>query len=191
MLDLQRLMAAVFGLGPQTEVVVTRPDELASLVEQALPCLTGRQRQALLLRFNERLSLREAGGEMGITRQAVKNHEARALRRLRHHRLGRAMVACFEYRVMPWPSCEPSGWQARLDAPPGWLTVMQAGAATDLSNDHLRHLACGGRVKTQKLRGHRLYEAASLRSYVLAPSPHGRRRGVWHQPYIERRPNNA
>lgn len=184
MLDLRRLMAAMFGEGPQIEIVVTRPDVLASLVEQALPCLTERQAQALLLRFNECLVLREAGRRLGITTEAMRQLQEKALRRLSHHCLSKAMVACFEYRAVPWPPCEPSGWQSRVDAP-GWLTVMQAGVATDLSNCHLRHLACGKRVKTRLLRGHRLYEAASLREYVLAPSPHGRRRGVWHEPYID------
>jgi RNA polymerase primary sigma factor len=70
------------------------PSELASLqllreqVEDALDSLSGRERRVLQLRFGlddgRQRTLEEVGREFGVTRERIRQIEAKALRKLRH-----------------------------------------------------------------------------------------------------------
>lgn len=53
-------------------------------IEQALATLTERETRVLRLRFNELYTLQKAGEEIGITRERVRQIEAKAIRKLRH-----------------------------------------------------------------------------------------------------------
>jgi RNA polymerase primary sigma factor len=70
------------------------PSEIASLqllreqVEDALDSLSGRERRVLQLRFGlddgRQRTLEEVGREFGVTRERIRQIEAKALRKLRH-----------------------------------------------------------------------------------------------------------
>jgi RNA polymerase primary sigma factor len=70
------------------------PSEVASLqllreqVEDALDSLSGRERRVLQLRFGlddgRQRTLEEVGREFGVTRERIRQIEAKALRKLRH-----------------------------------------------------------------------------------------------------------
>ena len=70
------------------------PSEIASLqllreqVEDALDSLGGRERRVLQLRFGlddgRQRTLEEVGREFGVTRERIRQIEAKALRKLRH-----------------------------------------------------------------------------------------------------------
>jgi RNA polymerase sigma factor (sigma-70 family) len=57
--------------------------ELAPELDQALDALSDADRQAVLLRFFERMSMRELGEAVGVSEDAAKMRVSRALERLR------------------------------------------------------------------------------------------------------------
>ena len=61
---------------------------LKEQVEEVLDSLTGRERRVLQLRFGlddgRQRTLEEVGHEFGVTRERIRQIEAKALRKLRH-----------------------------------------------------------------------------------------------------------
>ena len=61
---------------------------LKEQVEEALDSLSGRERRVLQLRFGlddgRQRTLEEVGHEFGVTRERIRQIEAKALRKLRH-----------------------------------------------------------------------------------------------------------
>lgn len=53
-------------------------------IEQALDTLTEREHKVILRRFRDRLTLEQTGREFGITRERIRQIEAKAIRKLRH-----------------------------------------------------------------------------------------------------------
>ncbi len=79
--------AGAFGRGQP-------PELLREQVEQVLNQLTERERRVLQLRFGledgHSRTLEEVGKEFGVTRERIRQIEVKALRKLRHPRLGRS-----------------------------------------------------------------------------------------------------
>lgn len=77
------------GIAPAAECVQSLEDECLSVrsekVKQALGSLSGRQRQAVCLKYYEGLSNEEIACVMRITRQSVCNHLSEAVRSLQKH----------------------------------------------------------------------------------------------------------
>lgn len=61
-----------------------RMREVSNLLAISMQSLTARQRDTLIARFWAGMTLDEAGRALGVTRESVRQHEARALWRLRH-----------------------------------------------------------------------------------------------------------
>jgi len=83
------------GMNPEGCVAANQDQQLRSkLLSEAIACLPERQRQIIELRHrgSESLTLREVGQELGLSRERVRQLEARAMRRLR---------ALIERRYMP------------------------------------------------------------------------------------------
>lgn len=59
--------------------------EIAPALNDALAALNGREREAVLLRFFQGLSLAETGGALGVSADAAQMRVARALEKLRRH----------------------------------------------------------------------------------------------------------
>jgi RNA polymerase primary sigma factor len=68
---------------------------LRDQVEQVLNQLTDRERRVLQLRFGledgHSRTLEEVGKEFGVTRERIRQIEVKALRKLRHPRLGKKL----------------------------------------------------------------------------------------------------
>ncbi|MEP7189225.1 MAG: sigma-70 family RNA polymerase sigma factor, partial [Roseiflexaceae bacterium] len=68
---------------------------LREQVEQVLNQLTERERRVLQLRFGledgHSRTLEEVGKEFGVTRERIRQIEVKALRKLRHPRLGKKL----------------------------------------------------------------------------------------------------
>jgi RNA polymerase sigma-70 factor (ECF subfamily) len=71
---------AVYGSSPSGRM---RKQELRRQLEAALTRLTDRDREVLVLRHLEQLTIREAAAVLGLTEAAVKARQVRALRQLR------------------------------------------------------------------------------------------------------------
>ena len=74
---------------PDTDEVLW--DQLAPHLDQAVAALTEADRSAVLLRFYERMSLREVGERLGVSEEAAKKRVSRAVERMREF-LGRRGV---------------------------------------------------------------------------------------------------
>ena len=62
-------------------------DDVKAGLDYALSTLSEREQKILRLRYQERLSLREIGVEIGVTTECVRGLEAKILRKLRHPRI--------------------------------------------------------------------------------------------------------
>ena len=90
---------------------------LKEQVEAVLDSLTGRERRVLQLRLRPRgraaRTLEEVGKEFNVTRERIRQIEAKALRKLRHPSRSRKLKDYLEYRASP----APAGASRRLPAP--------------------------------------------------------------------------
>ena len=68
---------------------------LKEQVEEVLDSLSGRERRVLQLRFGlddgRQRTLEEVGHEFGVTRERIRQIEAKALRKLRHPSLSKKL----------------------------------------------------------------------------------------------------
>ncbi len=59
-------------------------EQTQKLVAEALSKLSGREQKVIRLRFTEELTYEECGSQLGVTKERVRQMEAKALRKLRH-----------------------------------------------------------------------------------------------------------
>lgn len=75
--------------------------DLPSIVSHAFKCLDEREREILTLRFalsgGDQKTLEEVGGHFNLTRERIRQIEARAMTKLRHPSNGRALEAFIEF----------------------------------------------------------------------------------------------
>ncbi len=60
-------------------------EHIAPLLDEAVNCLSEKDRQAIMLRFYEGHSLREVGVSLGISEEAAKKRVTRAVEKMRNH----------------------------------------------------------------------------------------------------------
>ncbi len=103
-LPYQKFLAGIFGAPAlQYKVSTERQTELTSAIHETLENLSERERRILELRFGlsdgVTRTLTEVGSEFGLTRERIRQIEAKALRRLRHPSCSRALK-----EAMPLPA---------------------------------------------------------------------------------------
>lgn len=140
----------------------------------ALTLLEDNLRDVIIAIYGEGLSLADYGRRISRSRERARQLEAKALRRLRFWLRNHFVALHASIKVVPIP-----------DGPrdPRWLGTKQAAELTDLTRDHIRYLAQGGKIKSRNhpTKGMRIQiERASLKAYVLHPGCQGRiRKGIW------------
>jgi len=128
-------------------------NQFSSLMRDVLDSLTPREKKVLKLRFGvdmtKEYSLEEVGSFMGITRERVRQIEAKALRKMRHP--SRSKMLTGEYTTLWGMVCEPHpklndyaewgalGYMYYSDAVEAWKKrVMAAGVRIEEIKEKLR-----------------------------------------------------
>jgi RNA polymerase sigma factor (sigma-70 family) len=90
-----------YSLDGSSVIGNVRRDLVLGILECALNDLTPRQRQVLDLRYNESMTLEEAGAELNLSRERIRQIEEKALKRLRHPSRQRNLMPAYE-EVLSW-----------------------------------------------------------------------------------------
>ena len=118
---------------PDTDEILW--EQLAPHLDQAVAALSEADRSAILLRFYEKMPLRQVGEKLGVSEEAAKKRVSRAVEKLREFldRRGRQARAASRSRLF-WPRkpCRRlrRRWPGRSSRPP--LAAASASAATML-----------------------------------------------------------
>lgn len=117
------------------------PTDIDESMEYVLSTIKDREREVLLFRYQDGLSLRQTGEEMGITTERVRQIEGRALRRLRHPSKGNILKYGMAYKnYLDERTANVEKMRLEYEKEIDKLTEEMKGAVTSRSIEDLRKL---------------------------------------------------